>query len=321
MSRFICIGIVLLLLLITGVTVFAQAPGEWRYYENDRFSLAYPNSWELSEADRIITLSYEGYTLSLLQGELRSGLPAGDFERRKLIGPYGIPVDLLIYDGRIKQVLYARLEGPGVTLSIILDGPPGQDSACEDLAIPPSVVDEASQIVSSLRLTAVQQPSDVRVAPFFSGEINPIDTWQTYSHPTEPFGFRYPLTWTLQEEAGRLVLVRDGVSFVIAYSPIGTPPPMFAPELWNKGNLEARVPIYGLHQAIPSQAIDPQADGSAAGVIYEPILTPDDQFVMWVSADTRLDTATMDEIDMVISTFKTRLRVTGYTAQLSCRRI
>jgi hypothetical protein len=307
MSRFICIGMVLLLLLITGVTVLAQTPGERRYYQNDRFSLAYPNAWELSEADTIITLSYGGYTLSVMQGELRSGLPAGDFERRKLIGPYGIPVDLLIYDGRIKQVLYARLEGPGVILSIALDGPPGQDTTYEDLGIPPSVVDEANQIVSSLKLNAVQQPSDVTVVPFFGGEINLIDTWQTYSHPTEPFGFRYPSSWTLQEETGRLVLVRDGVSFVIAYSPIGTQPPQFDPELWTRSNLEIRVPIYGLHQAIPSEAIDPRPDGTASGVIYEPILTPDDQFVMWVSADSRLDTAAMDEIDMIISTFKTHL--------------
>ena len=61
MSKILCIGITLLLLYITGVTVFAQAPGEWRYYENDDFSLAYPNSWKLREADRGITLSYEGY--------------------------------------------------------------------------------------------------------------------------------------------------------------------------------------------------------------------------------------------------------------------
>jgi hypothetical protein len=285
MSKFFCIGMLLLLLFITGVTAFAQVPGEWDYYENDGFSLTYPNTWELSEADRIITVSYEGYTLSILRGELRLGLPAGDFERRKLIGPYGIPVDVLVYDAKVKQVLYARLEGPGVTLSIVLDGPQGRNTAYEDIAIPPSVVEEANQIVSTLRLRTVQQPSDVTVVPFFSGEHNPIDAWQTYSHPTEPFGLRYPDTWTLQEVAGRLVLMRDGVSFVIAYSPIGTPPPMFDPALWNKGNLEARVPIYGLHQAIPSRAIDPQADGTTAGVIYEPILTPDDQFVMWVSAE------------------------------------
>jgi hypothetical protein len=307
MSRFICIGIVLLLLFITGATVFAQTPGEWRTYENDGFSLAYPSTWELSEADGIIMLSYEGYTLRLLQGELRLGLPAGNFERRKLIGPYGIPVDVLLYDAKIKQVLYARLEGPETTVSIVLDGPQGQNLAYEDLAIPPEVVDEANQIVSTLRLSAVQQPADVRVVPFFSGEVNPIDTWETYSHPTEPFGFRYPSTWTLQEEANRLVLVRGGVSFVIAYSAINAQSPQFDPELWTRSNLEPRVPIYGLHQAIPSQAIDPRADGTVAGVIYEPILTPDDQFVMWVSADTRLDTATVDEIDMMISTFKTRL--------------
>ena len=305
MSKSICIGIVLLLLLVTGVTVFAQAPGEWLYYENDGFSLAYPSTWGLNEGNGITTLSYEGYTLNIFQGELR-GLPAGDFERRKLIGPYGIPVDVLLYDAQIKQVLYARLEGPETTLSIVLDEQQGQDIAYEDIAIPPSVVDEANQIVSSLRLVAVEQPAEVTVVPFFSGEINPIDTWQTYLHPSEPFGFRYPSTWTLQEEADRLVLMRDGVSFVIAYSPIGAQPPMFAPELWDKGNLEPRVPIYGLHQAIPNQAVDPQPDGTTAGVIYEPILTPDNQFVMWVSADRRLDTATLDEIDMIISTFKTR---------------
>lgn len=260
----------------------------------------------MTDTDRLVTLSYEGYTLSFLLGEMRSGLPAGDFERRKLIGPYGVPVDLLVYEGKIKQVLYARLEGPETTLSIVLDGPYGQDVAYEDIAIPLSVVEQASHIVSSLRLTAVQHPADVRVAPFFSGEINPVDTWQTYSHPTEPFDFRYPATWALQEEAGRLILLRDRISFNIAYSAIGAQPPQFDPELWTRSNLEPRVPIYGLHQAIPSQAVDSQVDGTAAGVIYEPVLTPDNHFVMWVSADTSLDTATMDEIDMIISTFKTR---------------
>lgn len=298
--------VMLLLSLSTAAAVCAQDSGEWRYHENDDFSLAYPSSWELTDTDRLVTLSYEGYTLSFLRGEMRLGLPAGDFERRKLIGPYGIPVDLLVYEGKIKQVLYARLEGPETTLSIVLDGPYGQDVAYEDIAIPLSVVEQASHIVSSLRLTAVQQPADVRVAPFFSGEINPVDSWQTYSHPTEPFGFRYPATWALQEEAERLILMRDRISFNIAYSAIGAQPPQFDPELWTRSNLEPRVPIYGLHQAIPSQAVDPQADGTAAGVIYEPVLTPDNHFVLWVSADTPLDTATMDEIDMIISTFKTR---------------
>lgn len=306
MSHLMRLVMLLLLSLPTAAAVCAQDSGEWRTYEHDDFSLAYPSSWELTVTARLVTLTYADTALTILRGELRSGLPAGDFERRKLIGPYGIPVDLLVYEGKIKQVLYARLEGPETTLSLVLDGLYGQGVAYEDLAIPLSVVEQASHIVSSLRLNAVQQPSDVAVMPFFSGEINPVDTWQAYSHPTELFGFRYPATWTLQEEAGRLSLTRDGISLSIAYSAIDTPPPQFDPELWTRSNLAPRVPIYGLHQAIPSQAVDPQTDGTAAGVIYEPVLTPDNHFVMWVSADTWLDTTTMDEIDMIISTFKTR---------------
>ncbi len=214
---------------------------------------------------------------------------------------------MLIYAGKIKQVLYARLEGPGITVSIVLDESQGQEITYEDIEIPVSVLEEANFIVSTLRLKAVQQPADVTVAPLFSGEYNPIDAWQTYLHPTEPFAFRYPPTWTLQEETTRIVLTHDGVRFVIAYGPINAQPPLVSPELWNNNNQEARVPIYGLHQAISSQAVDPQTDGTAAGVIYEPTLTPDNHFVMWVSAETRFDTTTMDEVDLIISTFKTRL--------------
>jgi hypothetical protein len=305
MSKFVSIGTVLLL-LTTGVSVFAQAPGEWSWQDMGGFSLAYPNTWELVQFEGLTQLRYTSYALNIHTREVQMGLPAGDFERHKFIGRYGIPVDLLVYQGGIKEVLYGRVQGPDVTLIIVLASLTESDVAYEDIAIPPDVVDQANRIVGTLTLNDADM-ANVSITPLFSGEVNPIDTWQTYSHPTEPFGFRYPSTWTLQEEVGRLALVRDGVSFVIAYNPIGTQTPMFDPELWNSGNLETRVPIYGLHQAIPSQAVDLQNDGSAAGVIYEPILTPDNQFVMWVSADTRLDTTTMDEIDMMISTFKTRL--------------
>jgi hypothetical protein len=36
-------------------------------------------------------------------------------------------------------------------------------------------------------------------------------------------------------------------------------------------------------------------------------MTPDNHFVMWISADSGLDAAIMDEVDLIISTFKTRL--------------
>jgi hypothetical protein len=295
-----------LLLLFSAASVCAQDAGRWPHYENDDFSLSYPNTWELTEENRLIKLSYADYALNILRDELRIGLPAGDFERRKLIGAYGIPVDVLVYDGKIKQVLYGRLEGPGTMLSIVLAAPQGADIAYEDITIPPSVVEEANQIVSTLRLHAVQQPADVMVVPFFSGEHNPIDAWQTYAHPTEPFAFRYPPGWTLQEEAGRIVLVRDRVRFTIAYAPSTAQPPMVNPQLWNSEHLEVRASIYGLHQAVQSEVVDPQADGTAVGVIYHPILTPDNHFVLWVSGEPLLNPATMDKVDLIISTFKTR---------------
>lgn len=301
------IRFVSLLLLLCAVTgVYAQDSGEWQLYENVDFSLAYPATWELTETDQLVELSTGDYALNILREDLRLGLPAGDFERRKFIGQYGIPVDALVYDGKTKQVLYARLEGPNTILSIVLAVQERPDIAYEDIAIPRAVVEEASHIVSTLRLHAVQQPSDIRVVPFFSGEHNPIDAWQTYSHPTEPFGFRYPASWTLAEEAGHIILARDDVRFVIAYRPSYSQTPSVNSDLWNNDHREERPAIYGLHQAIPSQALNPLADGTAAGVAYEPIMTPDNYFVMWISADTRLDTITMDEVDLIISTFKTR---------------
>lgn len=296
-----------LLVLVSAASAHAQESSEWLAYENDDLSLAYPNTWKLTETERRITLSHEDFALEIFRDDLPMGLPAGDFERRKLIGPYGIPVDLLVYEGSIKQVLYARLERPdGTTVSLVLAVQSEPGAAYEDITIPLAVVDQASQIVSTLRLRAVQQPADMVVRPFFSGAHDPIDTWQTYSHPTEPFGFRYPGTWTLQEEAGRILLVREGARFTIVYAPITAQPPSVNPDLGNSDRLAVRASIHGLHQAIWSEVAGLQADGTAEGVIYDPVLTPDNHFVMWVNGDPLLDTATMDEVDLIISTFKTR---------------
>jgi hypothetical protein len=288
-------------------SVFAQEPGEWQWYEADDFSLGYPGSWALVETEHFLQLRYADYALNIEIGRSYMGLSAGEFERTRFIGQYGIPVDLLVYEDAIKSVFYGRLLGTGPMLTIVLASMAGQDVAYEDIAIPPFVVDEANRIVATLTFHDVQQPGDVTVMPIFSGARNPIDTWDTYSHPTEPFAFRYPSSWALQEEDGRIMLARDGVSFTIAYAPVSDPPPTVDPGLWNSGPLDVRVPIHGLHQAIPSQAIDLQADGTAAGVIYEPVLTPDNHFIFWVSAEIRLAAATINEIDLIISTFKTRL--------------
>jgi hypothetical protein len=291
-------------LLINGASVFAQ--DEWRYYENEDFSLAYPATWQLAETERLIALSHAEYALNILRDDLHMGLPAGEFERRKLIGPYGIPVDVLVYEGEIKQVLYARLDGPGTTVSIMLAARGSDAISYDDIAIPLSVVAEANQIVGSLRLPAVQRPADVAVLPFFSGEHNPIDTWQAYTHPSEPFAFRYPDSWTVQEDAGQIVLARDGARFTIRYAPAAAQPPTVDPELWNSEHLHERAAIYGLHQAIPSEAVNLQADGTATAVIYEPVSTPDNHFIFWIRGEPQLDPATIDEVDLIISTFKTR---------------
>ncbi len=299
---------VLLVLIFATANVHAQEYGEWNQYENDAFSLAYPITWELTETDELITLKYEDYALNILLGDPQIGLPAGNFERRKLIGPYGIPVDVLVYEGKVKQVLYARVQGRDDTrLALLLTAQNEADIAYEDIMIPAAIVAEADQIVSSLRLHAVQQPADVIIMPFFSGAYNPIDAWQTYTHLTEPFGFRYPPTWTLQEDTGRIVLLHEDVTFTIIYASSTDQPPLVNPDLWNSDQLESRAAIYGLHQAIQSELVAPQADGTAAGVIYYPILTPDNHFVMWADGDSRLDPTTIDEIDLIISTFKTRL--------------
>ncbi len=67
--------VLLLLFLLSTVSVYGQTTGEWLFYENDAFSLAYPDDWEIHETDSSLTLSYESYTLNILLGELRMGYP------------------------------------------------------------------------------------------------------------------------------------------------------------------------------------------------------------------------------------------------------
>lgn len=300
----------LAVMLISSVTgVFAQENDEHIQYEGEAFSLAYPDQWELRETDERVQLRFEDYVLTIHTTDVRMGLPAGEFERRKLIGQYGIPVDALLYEGRVKHVLYGRLETPGTTLTIVLSVEAGRDVDYDEIDIPQTVIDEASMIVTSIVLDTVE-PREVIVIPFFSAESNPIDNWESYMHLSQPFGFRYPNTWTLQEATNQIILSRDGVQFVIAYADIEDEPPAVDTELMLSSNLQIRVPIYGMFQAIPSQAVDPDEAGAGA-VIYNPVSTADNHFTMWIThtGDDVVDWATIDEVDTIISTFQTRPQI------------
>jgi len=297
----------LLVLLMSSVTgLFAQEDGEHNQYEGEAFSLAYSAQWELSETDERVQLRFEDYVLTIHTTDERMSLPAGEFERRKLIGQYGIPVDALLYEGRVKQVLYGQLQSPEAILTILLSVETAQNVDYDEIDIPQTVIDEASMIVSSIVFDTVEL-REVVVMPFFSGETNPIDAWQAYMHPSQSFGFRYPDTWTLQESANQITLSRDDVQFIIAYADIEHEPPTVESELMLSSNVQSRVPIYGMFQAIPSQAIDPDEAGAGA-VIYNTVSTADNLFTMWITHnnDDLVDWATIDEADTIISTFQTR---------------
>jgi hypothetical protein len=287
------------------MTVTAARAQETVMVETDAYALAYPDTWEWVEAEDVTQLTYEDYVLSIISGPVQMGVPAGEFQRRKLIGAYGLAVDLLVYEGKVKQVLYGRLETPDDAYTIILDAQAGPDVAYDDIDIPAAIVDEASMIIASLTLADVD-PLDVSVMTFFSGETNPLDDWETYFNDMQPFGFLYPDTWTLEETDGLVTLTSDGAQFDIAYAPIGEDEPVADPELFVNSNIGIRVPVYGMFQSIDSTAIDPRDEGPLA-VVYRTVSTPDNAFALWLIAtgDTRLDVDTMDEVDRIVSTFKT----------------
>ncbi len=294
------------LLMSSVMGVFAQEDSEHIQYAGDGFSMQYPDRWELSETDEQVQLHFEDYMLTIHTAEVRMGVSAGEFERRKLIGQYGIPVDVLVYEDNIKQVLYGRLETPDMKLTIVLSVEAGRDVDYDEIDIPQMIVDDASMIVSSIVLDTVDS-QDIVVIPFFNGEINPIDNWEVYAHPAQPFGFRYPDTWTIQESADRLTLSRDDVQFVITYASIVDAPPVADADLMQSSNMQIRVPVYGMSQAILSQAVDPDEAGAGA-VIYSPVSTADNYFTMWITHNDGglVDWATIDDVDAIINTFQMR---------------
>lgn len=300
----------ILMLTLGSIGVFAQEmwAGTWEHYETETFSLEFPAHWRPVVRDNLLELIYEGYGLRFYTGEAQMGLPAGDFERRKLIGQYGLPMDVLVYDGLDKAILYGRLSTPATELTILLEVMPTSDLPYEALDLPAEIAEQANFIISTLTIKDVKA-AEISITPFFSGEENVIDSWQTFTHASEPFGFRYPETWTLSTAPGQVILTRDIVKFIIAFSAADEDPPVADVRLMVISAAVPRVPIYGLHQAIDSQLLSPRKDGAFA-VLYRQVSTPDNHFVMWVSAggspEGTVNFATMDEIDMIISTFKTR---------------
>ena len=293
------------LLLINSIHLFAQ---ETIMYQTDQLSFNYSDQWQLTESDSEIALSQDEFTLRLLMGEPMSGLPAGEFTRTKFIGQYGLPVDELIYEGKTKQVLYGLVETPDLSLTIVLDTQKTtiiSSTTYEDVEIPRSIIDEASHIVSSLSFTNVE-PREVIVTPFFDGTHHFIDDWKSYFHDDEPFGFRYPDTWTLTEESDRIILANDTAQFTIGFSSLTEDPPPISFNLLIRSSIDIRVPIYGMFQMIESSEISPQGD-RALGVVYQGVTTSKNQFALWVEATSNalLDDKTMDEVDLIISTFKT----------------
>ena len=303
MFKYLPTLILLIVLALTSVAgVFAQDPNQ---YESDTMSFAYPDHWQLTESTDLVQLQYDDYRLNLFLGDMPMGLSAGEFSRQKLIGQYALPVDVLTYDAKVKQVMYGRLQSAITTpVTIILDADPSL--MYDDVDIPQPIIDEANLIVSSLSLHDVEA-NEVDVMAFFSGENDPIDAWQSYDHASEPFGFRYPATWTLQETDGQIILSNGNTEFTIAYASIDAEAPVVNPELLLSDNIAPRAAIYGMFQAIPSDLIDSQEDVVAA-VVYQSVSTPDNHFTMWITTtdNSLLDTATINEVDSIINTFKTR---------------
>lgn len=294
-------------LIVTGAgVVFAQAPDQTNQYDGDAFSLLYPNGWTINEEENLVQIQLNEYRLNIHTDEILVSLPAGDFERRKLVGEYGIPVDVLIYEAQVKQVLYGRLETPEISLTILLDVLADQEIPYEAIAIPHHVIEQANWMVSTIEFLEVEQ-DDVTTTPFFTGEDNPIDSWLHYTHPTEPFAFRYADTWTLQETENRIILSRDEVQFVIAYTASDDPQPSIDPELLARSNVGVRPAVYGLFQSIPSQAVEPTEAG-ALGITYTPVSTSDNHFAFWVkhSSTGTVDWEIGDEVDRIINTFQVR---------------
>ncbi len=299
MSRLICISV--LLLLVT-MSLSAQ---ETLFYQTEQLRIDYNDLWELSESDNEITFSRGTFVLRILINTASTGLPAGDFERLKYVGQYGLSIDVLKYEGKTKQVLYGQLETPKSTYTIILDAQIPDGLTYDDIDIPREIVDDASRIISSLSFITVE-PREVVVNSFFDDQYHLIDTWENYLHSTEKFGFRYPSSWSISDMPDRVVLDNGQATFTIAFSTLEGTPPNADPELFLSSSMDIRVPIYAMFQRIESQEITPIED-KALAVIYQMVATPDNQFLLWVKAktDSLLDPQIMDEVDLIISTFKT----------------
>jgi len=299
MSKLVCIVV---LLLLTTMSLSAQ---ETLVYQTEQFTMDYNDQWELAESDNEIIFSRDTFILRILIDARSTGLPAGDFKRLKFIGQYGLPIDILTYKNKIKQVLYGQLETLENTYTIILDAPIPDGLTYDDIDIPREIVDDASRIVSSLLFHTIEQ-REVVSTPFFDGQYHQIDTWESYLHPTEKFGFRYPNSWSVTDMPDRVVLDNGLAIFTIGFSTLEGTPPNADVELFLSSSRNIRVPIYAMFQLIESEAITPR-DDKALAVIYQVVTTSDNQFLLWVKAtsDSLLDPQIMDEVDLIISTFKT----------------
>lgn len=139
----------------------------WERYVNNRygFSFDYPASWELVQEDEhSLVLARDDYRLVLgfrsqsEDPELLQGMQpnsAGTFERSGSVTVLGQPVprEALIYEDRIKAVLYdtSDLDGGDLVLVLSLSSTAANYDAIDLL---PGIQAEADAIVESLRATS-----------------------------------------------------------------------------------------------------------------------------------------------------------------------
>jgi putative hemolysin len=147
----------------------APTPVHVPWYVNDQygFSLDPSRDFAIEGWDNYVLFKkpdhflFVGYKWAGEEVEpFRTGMPAGDFEDAGTVTVLGaeIPKEILIYEGKVKNVTYSPFQVGDLQIFVWLDAEVPQSGDYNDVDIPAEVQAEADGIVASLALTSGETP-------------------------------------------------------------------------------------------------------------------------------------------------------------------
>ncbi|NIN66658.1 MAG: DUF333 domain-containing protein [Anaerolineae bacterium] len=160
----------------------APTPEHVAWYVNDQygFSLDPSRDYAVEGWDNHVLFKKPGYFLMVGYtwadeevAPFRTGMPAGEFEGAGTVAVLGteIPRQVLIYEGKVKNVTYSPFQVGELQIYAWLDAETPEGSDYGEVDIPDELQDEADQILGTFALTSGETPDVFLLGDDYQAEI------------------------------------------------------------------------------------------------------------------------------------------------------